>query len=509
MYSKPEAPLNVLLITADQWRGDLLPGGVGGYGPPTPSLDSLAREGTRFARHYCQAYPCGPARAGLITGLYPHKHRSIRNGTPLDRRHRTLFQEVRAGGYRPVLYGYTDTTADPRGLDPADPARGDYEGVAPGLEVGLLLTESARPWLSHLKACGYPVDDPDAGRDGIFRQCQFGKPAVFRAEDSEAAFLTDRFLEYLSTVGRKPFFAHLSFIAPHPPFAVADPYFSACDPAVQTLPIPAGGHSAGHPLVDAIRERQNLGDFVPGLKGLVRDASEAVICQVRATYAALCMDVDTQIGRILSALKANGAYDNTLIVVAGDHGEQLFDHGLMGKLAYFDQSAHIPLILRDPRRIADGGRGRTVSAFTQSIDIAPTILEALDLGVPVNMDGESLLPWLAGATPAGWRDATFWSHDFADLASRRAQERWGLAADLCNLHVVRTTRFKYVRFAALPPVLFDLEDDPLEQFNRAGDPAVAALEREGVERLLDLRIRHEERSLSGLQAIGGTLFGSF
>ena len=93
------APLNVLFITADQWRGDCL-SALGHPCLKTPHLDALAAEGALFRRHYTQASPCGPARASLLTGLYAHNHRSIRNGTPLDDRHANLARELRgAGGF--------------------------------------------------------------------------------------------------------------------------------------------------------------------------------------------------------------------------------------------------------------------------------------------------------------------------------------------------------------------------------------------------------------------------
>lgn len=119
---------NILLVTADQWRCDLL-GSARHPFARTPHLDALAREATRFTRHYCQAYPCGPARAGLLTGLYPHKHRVVGNGVPLDARHATLFSELRRCGYRPTLFGYTDVALDPRNKPEQDPDNGDYENV--------------------------------------------------------------------------------------------------------------------------------------------------------------------------------------------------------------------------------------------------------------------------------------------------------------------------------------------------------------------------------------------
>ena len=98
-------PRKVLFITADQWRGDAL-SLLGHPAVRTPNLDGLAASGTTFTRHYTVATPCGPARASLLTGLYPFLHRSVRNGSPLDRRHTNIALEVRKAGFDPVLFGY-------------------------------------------------------------------------------------------------------------------------------------------------------------------------------------------------------------------------------------------------------------------------------------------------------------------------------------------------------------------------------------------------------------------
>jgi arylsulfatase A-like enzyme len=107
------APLNILFITVDQWRGDCL----SALGHPivrTPHLDALAAEGVLFRRHFANAVPCGPSRASLHTGMYLQNHRSGTNGTPLDARHTNWAKELRAHGYDPVLVGYTDTAQDAR-----------------------------------------------------------------------------------------------------------------------------------------------------------------------------------------------------------------------------------------------------------------------------------------------------------------------------------------------------------------------------------------------------------
>lgn len=498
MTGPGEARPSILLITADQWRGDFL-GCAGHPFAVTPNLDALARDATRFARHYGQAYPCAPARAGLVTGLYPHKHRVVSNGTPLDARHPTLFTELRRAGYRPTLFGYTDTALDPRGRPARDPDLGDYENVCPGLAVDTLLTERATPWLAHLRARGHAVPDPDAGRAGVYAARGFGEPARFAAADSETAFLADRFLSWLSVAGAEPFCAHLSFIAPHPPFAAASPYAELVDPEAVSLPLRGASpdvEAAQHPLAAALVAGTDLSGFAPGLAGPARDADERIVRRVRALYAGLAAEVDHHVGRIVAALKAAGRWDSTVLVFTGDHGEQLFDHWTLGKSGYFDQSAHVPLILRDPRPGADAGRGRAVEAFTESIDILPTLLALAGLAPPDNADGASLLPFCAGETPPGWRDEAHWSFDFRDARTGRYEALFGLPSAWCNLQVLRTARFKYVHFAGQPPVLFDLAEDPHETVNRAADPGARALRLEALDRMATWRQRHEDGALT-------------
>ena len=505
--TSPTRP-NILLISADQWRGDLL-GSAGHPFARTPHLDALAREATRFARHYCQAYPCSPARAGLLTGLYPHKHRVVGNGVPLDARHPTLFTELRRCGYRPTLFGYTDIMLDPRNKPEQDPDNGDYENVCPGMVIDTLLTERATPWLGHLRDKGYAIADPDLGRYGILEQTGFGEAASFAAEDSEASFLAGRFLSWLGVAGTEPFCAHLSFIAPHPPFAAAAPYNDLITPADVTMPLRGATvdvETAQHPLVGALLKRLSADDFAPGLKGLSCDQDETTIRKLRAIYAGLAFEVDQCLGRVFQALRDSGRWDNTVIIFTSDHGEQLFDHWMLGKSGYFDQSAHIPLLIRDPRAASTGGRGKTISEFTESIDIMPTLLELVGLSLPRNCDGKSLLPFCAGQRPAGWRDEVHWSFDFRDIQTRRMEQTFGLPSDWCNLQVLRTDKLKYVHFAGLPPVLFDLADDPHELINRAGDPAKASLRLEGLERMMTWRQRSEERTLTGFLARSGKFY---
>jgi arylsulfatase A-like enzyme len=222
--------MNVLFVTADQWRGDCL-SCLGHPAVRTPNLDRLAGDGVLFERHFAQATPCGPSRASLHTGLYALNHRSITNGTPLDARHKTLAGLVRAAGWDPVLFGYTDTSADPRTLPADSPWLRTYEGVTPGFRVELRLAEAEEAYLDHLAERGYGRLTFDEVYGGGFR-----RPAPFRAEDSVTAFMADRFLGWLDRQNSEPWFAHVSFLKPHPPFVAPEPWYSAV--AATTIPTP-------------------------------------------------------------------------------------------------------------------------------------------------------------------------------------------------------------------------------------------------------------------------------
>ena len=111
---------NVLFITVDQWRGDCL-SALDHPVLETPSLDALADRGVLFANHWANAAPCGPSRACLYTGTYLHRNRSVLNGTPLDARFTNVALLARQAGYDPVLFGYTDTSVDPRTVAADDP----------------------------------------------------------------------------------------------------------------------------------------------------------------------------------------------------------------------------------------------------------------------------------------------------------------------------------------------------------------------------------------------------
>ena len=151
--------MNILFITADQWRGECL--SCLGHMVQTPNLDELAADAVLFRRHYANAVPCGPSRASIHTGMYLQNHRSGTNGTPLDARHTNWALETRRAGYDPVLFGYTDTANDPREFDLDDPILKSYEGLLPGIRPIIQMGTFPDAWADWLSERGYDIPDPN------------------------------------------------------------------------------------------------------------------------------------------------------------------------------------------------------------------------------------------------------------------------------------------------------------------------------------------------------------
>jgi arylsulfatase A-like enzyme len=496
---------NVLFITADQWRGECL-SALGHPIVKTPHLDELAREGTLFSRHHSQATPCGPSRASLYTGLYQHNHRTVTNGTPLDDRHTNIAREVRKAGHDPALFGYTDIGADPRGRDTDDPELWNRSGLLPGMKPEVRMDDNQLPWVHALRERGYEVDDDRRSlyrpnRDGVdpSRGSTFA-PTWYRAEDTGAAFLTDEAIAYISARETTPWFAHISYLSPHPPFIAPEPYNDLYDAADMPMPIrcaSAEEEAKQHPWVDFFLSNPLDSPYTYGAINKDGHAHrESEIRQIKATYFAMMTEIDAQIGRLIAHLKATGAWERTLFVFTSDHGEHLGDHWMMSKFSYYKQTFSIPLIIRDPRPVSDPVRGQTIDALTENVDIMPTILEWLGLEVPAACDGASLLEFCHGAEVEDWRTEAHAAFDFRFFPGLDNGRTLGLGPDECTANLIFDRRYKYVHFTGLPPLFFDLEADPHEFNNLADDPSYQGLVLEYVQKLMSWRMNHDDRAFA-------------
>jgi len=431
--------VNVLFITLDQFRGDCY-AAAGHPLTSTPTLDRIAREGVRLSRHYSQAAPCAPGRAAIYTGMYQMNNRVVANGTPLAAGVDNVAKVARRAGFDPTLFGYTDQGIDPNraeGLD--DPRLDSYDGILPGFSVGLYLPESQYAWITYLRAKGYDVPN---GWAPALR----GEPDR-PAEDSLSGFLTTRFIDWLEHQ-ESGWFAHLSYLRPHPPYAAAGEYARLYDPADVTAPIAPVGAEWRHP----------LHEFALSYPASAAPTDPDAMRRLKAQYFGMVSEVDAQLGRAIAAIEARGEWDDTLVVVTSDHGEQLGDHGLLEKLGFFPQSYHIVGLWRDPR---GANPGAAVTAFTENVDLLPTLAEALGLDVPSQCDGRSLAGVMAG-DDVGWRTTAHYEWDYRSGEVRHQVTRrsvdWGLAGQ--NLAVSVGEDVAYVQFGDGAYRCFDLAADP-------------------------------------------------
>lgn len=520
--------MNVLLITADQWRGECL-SVLDHPCVKTPTLDALAGDGVLFRRHYTQATPCGPSRASLLTGLYLKNHRVVANGTPLDRRFTNIAEEMSAAGRESVLFGYTDIAADPRYVDENDPSWRTPEGILSGFEPVAKLTEDFADWRDYLLERGYDfnrrqgngvsmseldVFEPDRGDPASEGRGRSFAPARYTADHSHNAFLTDKMMDWLADRSDdRPWFSHVTYLAPHPPFIAPAPYHEMYHPDEVPPPVRAASvedEANQHPYLQHYLYNQVGSAYTHGFDAKDhRMVPDQEVLQARATYYGMMSEVDFHIGRLLDHLKQIGSYDDTLIIFTSDHGEQLGDHWQFSKFSYFEQTFFIPLIIRAPGAAA---RGVMVDAFTENVDIMPTILDLAGREIPTQCDGESLSALVhSGATPDNWRDHAFCEYDFRDYVHMDGAEAGKrLKPDQCYMSILRGKRYKYVHFTALPPLLFDMEEDPGELHNLADDLAYQPILLEHARRLLDKRMLHADRLLAntkitydGVQAYSG------
>jgi arylsulfatase A-like enzyme len=240
----------------------------------------------------------------------------------------------------------------------------------------------------------------------------------------------------------KPFFMWLAYTAPHDPRSAPPPYDTMYDPAI--LPMPQN-FLPEHPWDNGdVRGRDEMLAPFPRTPEAVR--------RHLADYYACISYVDSQIGRVLAALREAGHADDTIVVFAGDNGLALGQHGLFGKQSVYEHSVRVPLVMAGPGVPA----GARQAGFAYNFDIFPTVCDLAGVAVPKTVDGKSFAPVFAG---------------------RAKEVRDGVCAAYRDFQrMVRDERYKLIKYSVKGKKhtqLFDLSDDPWETKNLVEDPAYA------------------------------------
>ena len=196
-----------------------------------------------------------------------------------------------------------------------------------------MLKDDQLSWLADLNAKGYDVPPgkkevfrPKVDFPGAAERGPTFAPARYRAEDSNTAFVTGEAIKYISVRREQPWFVHISYLAPQPPFVVAEPYHALYDPSAVPPPVRAASpeQEAGqHPSLAHYLFNQRGTAYTVGVTAADNlSLSESDTRQLRATYYGMISEVDAQIGRLVEHLETTGEYERTLIVFCADHGEQ-------------------------------------------------------------------------------------------------------------------------------------------------------------------------------------------
>ena len=466
--------MNILYIMYDQLRFDYL-SCAGHPHLHTPNFDRVAAMGVRFSNAYIQSPICGSSRMSSYTGRYVSSHGAAWNGYPLRVGELTMGDHLRKARMACWLIGKTHMKADAEGMARLGLAPDSVIGARQaecGFDVWIrddglwgygpdgFYDEKRSPYNEYLKAQGYEGENPwadfaNAGvTDGqiasgwMFENAD--KPANIREEHSETPWLTDRTIDFIEQA-EGPWCAHVSYIKPHWPFIVPAPYHDMY-----------GENHVPAPLRHDVEREDAHPVFGAYMQNAISSAfqRDEVRQKVIPAYMGLIKQCDDQLGRLLDYLEQTDRMKETMIVLTSDHGDYLGDHWMGEKELFHEQSVKVPLIVYDPRRQADATRGTVCDALVESIDLAPTFVEAAGGKVADHiLEGRALTPWLHGETP-DWRSYAISEYDYSATS---VCVKLGLEPRDARLFMVFDGRFKLIHAeGGFRPMLFDLETDPEE-----------------------------------------------
>lgn len=434
---------NVLFIAVDDMRPQL--GCYGDQVVKTPNLDRLARGGLLFRRAYCQQAVCSPSRTSLLTGRRPDTTR-IYN---LEDHFRTTIPDVvtlpqlfknngyHSEGLSKIYHGSLD--------DPASWSIPHWKPRAQGFgPEGQRVMQRLR---KEALAAGRPTDR--------IRGLPWEAPEV------EDDYLNDgvtarHAVERLRALKDQRFFLAAGFLKPHLPFVAPRKYwdlYKESDIRLAANPYPPEGSPAW--ALSGFGELRAY-EGIPK-QGPVPDEEARRL--IHGYYASLSY-TDAQIGLVLDELERLGLAEKTVVVVWGDHGWELGEHGEWCKHENYETSVHAPLILRVP---GAASAGRRTDALVEFVDIYPTLAEACGLPLPDGLDGTSLMP-LVKNPDRSWKPAVF-----SQYPRRMREHGPGMGYSL------RTSRYRFIEWRARSGhreyELYDHQTDPAENRNAAADPA--------------------------------------
>ena len=418
--------MRVLFIDIDSLRADHV-GGYGYEGPTTPNIDDLLDDAVAFERGYVANSPCMPSRAALTSGRF-----GIANGVET---HGMQSQRIDRPENR------TDWAGSWTENEPNRPwwtlPELFFQNRIPTIGVSSFPRHPA-PWFYHVWHTFRQPQEPDEEMTVEWGHVSFQTP---RAET-----VTDIAIEELESVDGDSFFLYAQYWDPHAPYNRSEDEIDRFRDT-PLPPYPTEEQLADHREWDTLRGATQEGIET---RGDLNEMLSAYDAEIRYT--------DRHVGRLLEYLKSTGQYDETLIVLSGDHGEEFGEHGLYREhWSTHDGTQRVPMIVKPPAdsEMEQGTREHLIT----NVDFAPTIADYLGESPPERWQGTSLRPVIESSDADG-RDAIVFDHGL--YTAQRA---------------IRTPEWKLVRTyhpgmwdGVLPEYqLYEMNEDPWEQDDLAAD----------------------------------------
>ena len=451
-------PPNVVYIICDQMRGDAL-SCLGSPNARTPNLDRMASQGVLFENWFSNNPVCLPSRVTAFTGLYPHQHNNLANnpGNVIESFDGSMLGHFHERGYRFGWIGKNHTCSK-RLLSRLDFWR----------------NRAREPFRN------YPPSVPPWWHSDMF----------WSTEECHASLNTRDGIEFIRTTPNdQPFFLHLSYFDPHPPYFAPAEFTSRYASADMRIP----------PCVPAEQLSGRLDDYRRAMQyDRMTDADFTET--MRYYYASIEWGVDYQVGRILKTLEEAGLMENTVVLFTSDHGDFMGRHRMVRKgMFLYDDLLHVPMIWYAPGRIAQGHR---VKLLAQGIDLFPTLADMTGGKAPSGLPGKTLRPFLQGESGAEEKRTIFACAGYGELPEGYFEHPEALydpsAEEPLHTRVMniamepehrtvmaRNNDWKLILSETRPPELYNVHGGAPERENVIDRPEAAPVRRE-----LETEARH-------------------